>query len=147
MKSLFDNTARQEIRERLQKLTPDSSAQWGKFTCARVVAHFIDSMEIGFGERQVVENRGFLNSAFGRWLVTVAPMPVPKSAPTAPEYLVTQPGEFERDKQRVLDYLDRFAKGREQKWGVHPAFGNLSPEQWSRLHYRHFNHHLTQFGC
>lgn len=148
MQSLFDNHSRESIRTRLLNLKPDSKAQWGKFDVNKMLAHCIDTFEVGFGEREVVVKKGILNSGFGRWLVIDSPIPWGKSPPTLPEYfLVTKPTEFARDHQRVLDYLDRFAKGRDQKWGISPFLGNLTPDQWSRLHYRHLNHHLTQFGC
>lgn len=29
---------------------------------------------------------------------------------------------------------------------LHPAFGELNPEEWEQFHYKHITHHLTQFG-
>ncbi|HEY3296645.1 MAG TPA: DinB family protein [bacterium] len=146
MNSLFDDTVRAQIRERLEKLTPQHKAQWGKFVPATMLTHLIDTFEVAFAERPVTVKKGFLNSALGRWMVIDSPMPWPKGSPTAPEYLESKPGEFVRDKQRVLAYVDRFAKGRGQQWGRSPGFGDLTPEQWSRLNFRHLNHHLIQFG-
>lgn len=146
--SLFDNHSRESIRVRLLKLQPDSKAQWGNFDVNRMLAHCLDTLEVCFAERPVeVTGNFFWNSALGRWFVIDAPLPWPKGAPTAPDFFVTQPTEFARDRQRVLDYVERFAKGREQTFGVSPFLGTLNPEQWSRLHYRHLDHHLKQFGC
>jgi hydroxymethylglutaryl-CoA reductase len=30
---------------------------------------------------------------------------------------------------------------------LHPAFGWLDHSGWMVLHYKHFYHHLRQFGC
>jgi hypothetical protein len=30
---------------------------------------------------------------------------------------------------------------------AHPMFGRMSGRLWSQLTYRHFDHHLTQFGA
>ncbi len=146
MKTLFDDAARAAIQSRLLRLTPDSTARWGKFTAPKMLAHLIDSFEVAFAERSVDVKQSFLNTALGRWLFVDAPMPVPKNLPTAPEFLVTQPGEFERDKARVLTYLERYGRGENQKFGQSPAFGTLTPQQWAKLNYKHLNHHLTQFG-
>jgi hypothetical protein len=146
MKSLFNNSVRSEIRERLTKLTPECKSKWGKFTPETMTAHMIDALANSFGERQAEVKKGFLSSRLGQWLIIDSPMPWPKGVPTAPEFLKSPPTDLERDKARVLEYLDRFGKGRDQKWGVSPAFRNLTPDQWSRLQYRHLNHHLTQFG-
>jgi hypothetical protein len=74
-------------------------------------------------------------------------LPVPKNAPSHPLYFEQKPELFERDRQLLITYLERFAKGREQTWGIHPAFGKLTPEQCARLQYRHIDHHLKQFGA
>jgi oxepin-CoA hydrolase/3-oxo-5,6-dehydrosuberyl-CoA semialdehyde dehydrogenase len=29
---------------------------------------------------------------------------------------------------------------------VHPVFGPITPEEWSRAHFKHARHHLLQFG-
>lgn len=29
---------------------------------------------------------------------------------------------------------------------VHPSFGRMRPKDWDVLQYRHFDHHLRQFG-
>lgn len=146
MKSLFDTTTRGGIRERLLALTPESKGKWGKLTPATLMAHLIDAMAISFGERAVEVKRGFLSTALGKWMIIDAPMPWPEGTPTSPEFLVSKPTEFAQDKARILEYLDRFAKGRLQPWGQSPIMGTLTPEQWARLQYRHLNHHLVQFG-
>jgi hypothetical protein len=147
MPSLFDNHSREAIRVRILKLRADSKAQWGTLDAARLLCHWLDGMEMTFGERDLVAEKGFLNTALGRWLVIDMPLPWPKGAPTMKELWTTKPGDFAADRKRVLDYLDRFAKGREQKWGVSPKTGHLTADQWARLSYRHFDHHLRQFGC
>lgn len=38
------------------------------------------------------------------------------------------------------------ARGPSGSWAEHPAFGNMSGKDYGALIYRHFNHHLTQFG-
>lgn len=146
MQSLFDNQVRANIRERMMKLTPETKAQWGKLDAPRLLTHMIDTFRVAFGEQEVQPSKSVLYSAFGRWLVIDSPIPWPKGAPSSAEFWLTRPGDFEQDRRRVMDYIDRFANGSNQKWGKSPRLGVMSAEQWSRMNYRHLNHHLTQFG-
>lgn len=146
MKSLFNDSVRQDILTRFDKLTDSSPRKWGNFTPAKLLAHCIDTFEVTFAEREVVVRKGFLNTPLGRWLIIDSPIPWPKGSPTDPEYLKGDPHEFAADKARVRGYIERFAKGSNQKFGPSPGLGYLTPDQWSRLHFRHMNHHLRQFG-
>ncbi len=145
--SLFDTSTREQILTRLKKLNATSQAQWGKLDAPRMLAHVIDTFEVTFAERPVEVKKNWLNSAIGRWLIIDAPLPWPKGAPSSPVFWVTTPGEFETDRARVRGYVERFGKGTNQKFGPSPLMGQLSPEQWSRMHYRHLDWHLKQFGC
>lgn len=146
MKSLFDSQPREEILRRLENLHADSKAKWGKFDAGRMLAHVIDTFEACFAERRITVSKNMFNTVIGRWMVIDGPVPWPKGAPTSPELFVTQPGEFLHDKQRVIDYIKRLEKGPNQTFGPSPYLGKLTPGQWSRLHYRHLDHHLKQFG-
>jgi hypothetical protein len=48
--------------------------------------------------------------------------------------------------RRIAEYIERFARGPDQPWGVHPILGPLGAEDWGRLEYHHLDHHLRQFG-
>jgi hypothetical protein len=72
----------------------------------------------------------------------------PKSAPTAPEFIVTDEGDLNERRASLRAAIDKFvAKGESQSFQVHAAFGKLSPKDWGALAYRHLDHHLTQFGA
>jgi len=147
MKSLFDREPREEIVARLEKLNADSKAKWGKFDAGHMLAHVIDTFEACFAERKITISKNMFNSVIGRWMVIDGPFPWPKGAPTSPELFVTKPGDFDYDKQRVINYIKRLENRSHQEFGPSPYLGELSPAQWSRLHYRHLDHHLRQFNC
>jgi len=44
--------------------------------------------------------------------------------------------------------IDRFAVGGPQCCTKHPHtfFGQMTPEEWATLMYKHLDHHLRQFG-
>jgi len=143
MKSLFDSNARTEIIRRVNGLKPDAQARWGKMNIAQMLCHCIDGLKITFAEKgEIKPPKGFMSTALGQWLIINAPLPVPKNAPSMPMYFELKPELFAEDCKRLTEYLERFAQGREQKWGIHPAFGKMTPEQNARLQYRHIDHHL-----
>jgi hypothetical protein len=147
MKSLFDNASRDEIIRRVSLLRADSLPKWGKMNVAQMLAHCIDAQKITFGEKGDVKMPvGFLTTALGHWLLIKMPMPVPKNMPSHPLYFEYLPAKFEQDRDLLIDYVRRFAKGRSQTWGIHPAFGRITPEECAALQYKHLDHHLRQFG-
>ena len=80
--------------------------------------------------------------------MVVGPKPYKKNTRTAPIFLVEGPRDFEKERQRLLDHLDKT-----QKLGTahfhqkeSHAFGPLTEKEWNTLFYKHLDHHLQQFG-
>ena len=87
----------------------------------------------------------FMRTAF-KFFVLNGPWPKGK-APTSPEFLATEDYDFDAERVQVKGLIQEVAGRRlDDVWGVHPRFGPLTGKEWSRLHYKHFNHHLGQFG-
>ena len=60
---------------------------------------------------------------------------------------VTQPSEWERDLGTLEALIGRFVLlPAEREWPGHPFFGAMTKASWARVSYRHFDHHLRQFG-
>ena len=150
MKTLLDPKTLDETIERVNKITPDAPAVFGKLSPHSMLCHLIDSFEIGFGQKGELKiNSGFLNSKLGRWFVIDSPIPWPKGKLDAPpEFLETTACDsFDQDREKVLSLLKKFQDGETQSWGISPLLGKLGPQQWGRLQFRHTDHHLQQFGC
>ena len=149
MRTIFDPELEQQTIERIQRLTPDAARRWGKFTAPRMVAHLIDALQTPLHEREVVVRRSITTNRIVRH-VMIFWLPWPKGrVPTMTEYfLVTQPGDFGADVARLCDYVHKVADAGRRGFDFqpHPAFGDLSREQWGGLMLRHADHHLTQFG-
>lgn len=78
----------------------------------------------------------------------VGPAPYRRSVPTAPQFRIAGPKDFGRERQRLLDYLERVQRegaaafeGRESL-----SFGAMTSSEWNVSFYKHLDHHLTQFG-
>ena len=147
MPTFWDAATRDDICRRVERLTPDAKAQWGKFNVTEMLAHLNDAMRMAIGELPV-EPKNMPLRYFPLKQLIVYALPFPKGAPTAPELLVRCSGaEFEQERAEFRTIVDRLAaKPATDVWPEHPAFGTLTYRAWGVLKYRHADHHLRQFG-
>ena len=149
MKSMFETGATTQILARLDRLTPDAPARWGKFTATKMLTHVNDAMRMALDDIQPAPRPSFLSNPLVRYLI-IHVAPFPKGAPTAPELLARgKDGATELDAERKTfrELLTRLAaRSTSEQWPPHPAFGNLSCRDWGVLGYKHTDHHWKQFG-
>ena len=151
MKNWFNPPDATAAVDRLERLSPSAKAQWGRFTAHDALCHLADPLRVALGEKDAKR----LASPVGLPVIAqlvVWVLPWPKGAPTAPEYLpgkgMTNPTEFDRDKQTLLGLLQRFSEyPADQDFPPNPVFGRLTRQGWGRLMWRHVDHHLRQFGA
>jgi hypothetical protein len=146
-RTIFDAGERDDLLERLDRLTPDATARWGKLTAHRMLCHLSDSLRVSLGEAPAAFKAGHLANPIARWLLAYV-IPFPKGrAETAPEMLLTQPLDWDADLASAREYLRTAAqRGPNGKWARHPAFGDVSGELYGVFIRKHFDHHLRQFG-
>ena len=146
-RTIFNPGDRDALLERIDRLTPDAPAQWGRMTAPRMICHLSDSLRVGLGEKPAAFKNGPLANPVARWLLAYV-IPFPKGrAETAPEMLTSQPSDWQSDLATARDYLRAAAqRGVNGKWAPHPAFGNVSGTLYGVFIYKHFDHHLRQFG-
>lgn len=147
MKSIWHDEARQELHDRVERVTWDAPAVWGRFTPPTMICHLADSLKMAMGDLKVApKHLPIRYPPLKQLIIYVAPFP--RSAPTAPELLTRAPQEWANDVADVQALLDRAASSRTtDSWPEHPAFGELSKRAWGVLIYRHMDHHLKQFGA
>jgi hypothetical protein len=148
MNSLFNPGDRDALARRLAELEPDAPRRWGRMDPAQMLRHCAIALGDALGDRPVKQ-------AFLGRLVTplirgqvFGDKPFRRGAPTDPLYVVRDPRDFEAERSRLATLIDRVVqRGAVRTDGmVHPFFGRLSGDQWGRLIYKHFDHHLRQFG-
>ena len=146
IKNLVNDAVKQEIVERISKLTASTQHQWGKMDVAQILAHVQIPIGVAFGT----------NTVKGNWLMKLI-LPLFKKAlyddkpwkqglPTDKTFIMTgQSKDFEEEKNQLLDKIYRFSESNmiNEK---HPVFGKLTKEQWSKATWKHIDHHLKQFG-
>jgi hypothetical protein len=64
-----------------------------------------------------------------------------------PQFVAKQNYDFEMERTRCLRLVDKVAAHDiDAEWTTHPMLGRMTGSEVSRLHAKHLNHHLTQFG-
>ena len=148
MKNLFQPEALAEIKQRLEKLQPTSQKEWGKMEVAQMIAHCSAAMEVAVGEKS--PPRMFIGRIIGPLFKSAftSEKPLRKSTPTDPSFLIIDQRNFEKEKSRLIELIDKFASGGPEKVtsNPHSFFGKLKPVEWSTGMYKHLDHHLRQFG-
>jgi hypothetical protein len=149
-RNLFQPERIDEIKERLRQLRPDNSRQWGKMSPAQMLAHCSAGIEMAVGT--IRPPRAFIGRVIGSAVKRVAlrdEEPMRRNSPTAKELLITRDVDFEAERKRLSNLIDRFAAAGPSGCTGHPHafFGPLTPDEWSILMYKHLDHHLRQFGA
>lgn len=150
MNTLRDEATMNSVRERIGKLTADSKPLWGKMNVGQMLCHCNDGCQMSMGKLEVGDTSNILSRTLFKFLVLNV-IKMPKDAPTAAELDQmkdgTPPEDFERDREMLLASLAEVSSMPIDSGPVrHPFFGNMTRTQWSRLGYKHIDHHLRQFG-
>lgn len=148
--SIFEPAKRARLESRLNSLTADAEPKWGKMNAAQMCCHLSDSIRTAIGEKPCADVSSFASRAVLRPLA-VHVLPVPKNLPTLPELdrdkLGTAATDLESDRATLLSLMDKMcALGDGHAWAAHGKFGPLTRKEWGLLAYKHFDHHLKQFG-
>ena len=150
MKNTLTPEGKKAIHDRLEKLTPDTPAKWGSMKVNQMLAHMNDAHKIALGMKPAIDKSNFYTNKI-MFPVAVYILPFwPKGEKTAPELDQVQEGTKAKDFYTELEFLykmmDILEEREASKFHPHPMFGKLTKEQWSDLLYKHFDHHLRQFG-
>ena len=148
MKKLFEAATVEEVKERVARLRPDSDRLWGKMNPAQALAHCSAAMEMAVGEK--LPRRILIGRLLGRLAkksMIVNEKPMPRNARTDKSLVVSDERDFVAERQRLIEFIDRFAAGGPGVCTKHPHFffGPLTPVEWAALMYQHLDHHLRQF--
>ncbi len=149
MKSLFDQNNSKEIICRINNLKPDSEALWGRMNVAQMLTHVQTPLMVLFGEMKL--KRGLIGMLFGSIAKKqlTGEKPFKQNLPTAPKFVVSDSRNFEEEKKKIINMIERFTSLGEKSIANknHPFFGNMTTEEWDNLQWKHLDHHLRQFGA
>lgn len=146
-KSIWNAEERAAVLARFDALKPDAKAAWGVMSVSQMVKHCTLPFLAAAGEMTVTPKKTpFRNWVMKKLIIYV--LPWPKGAPTAIEFLNLDEGDLKERVAELKRVADRFAaKGPQQKFAEHAAFGELTGGDWGALMHRHLEHHLRQFSA
>lgn len=149
MSLIYDAKTLESFTQRIELLSPESQAKWGKMQVAEMLAHCSLVFEYNNGQRQAKVSpimKFFLKPMMRK--VIVGAEPYKQNSPTAPYFKVVKTEVFELEKARLIANLTKYSKdgatgatSREHVW-----LGPISAEDWSQAMTKHLDHHLGQFG-
>lgn len=150
MKSLYQPEQSADVKQRIASLTPNHQRQWGKMNVGQMLAHCSVVMETALGE--IKPPRMFIGRLLGGLVkarVLKDDQPVGRNAPTADYMVVADQRDLDKEKERLIGLVERFASAGPQGCTTHPHtfFGSMTSDEWARLMYKHLDHHLRQFSA
>ncbi len=147
--NIFTTEVSAEIVNRINKLTANTPAQWGKMSVNQMLAHCNVTYEMIYENIHPKPNflMGFILKTFVKSKV-VGEGTYPKSSPTAPQFVIKNQPDFDLQKTRLIDYINRTQQlgGNAFDGKESHSFGILNTSEWNNMMYKHLHHHLTQFG-
>lgn len=146
---LFDASTLDAAIARINRLTPETRAVWGRMTVDQMLAHLCVSYEMVYTTKHKRPN------PLMRWVLkrvvkdrVINDVPYAQGTPTAPAFRITDARDFQVERERLIGYLRRVqAEGRSAFEGRESlSFGPLTAAEWNALFSKHLDHHLRQFG-
>jgi hypothetical protein len=148
--NIFNRTVADEVIQRINTLSTETQPTWGKMSVDQMIAHCNVTYEMTF------ENIHKKPNAFIRFILknlvkskVVSEKPYGKSGQTAPEFVIKGTKNFEEEKARLIEYINKSQGLGESHFNnkESQSFGILSSVEWNNMFYKHLDHHLSQFGA
>ena len=150
MNNIFSPQETQELIQRIEKLTPESQALWGKMSVSQMLAHLNVMYELVY-EPEKHKAPGPLMKILIKMIAkktVVSETPYSHNMRTAPAFLIKENRDFEKEKNRLIAFIHKtrelgeyYFEGKESF-----SFGKLSKQEWNNMFAKHLDHHLKQFG-
>lgn len=142
---------REVLPRAIGQLKSDAQSRWGSMSAQQMVEHLAWAFDLSTGTRLI--ECSFTEDQRGRmkaFLYDNRPSPRDFMNPALASGLPPlQHAGLPEAKAALLSSIGRFLDPAEPMTGVrhtHPIFGPLDREEWSRTHFKHGFHHLSQFA-
>lgn len=149
MQNIFQPDIAAAFIARIEKLTPAMKPLWGKMNVAQMLAHCNVTYEMVYEDKY--RKPGGFKKLLLKWFIkdfVVSEKPYKHNLRTAPEFLVVDNREFEQEKKRLKDFIQKTSELGEDHFDgkISHSFGPLSKSEWNNMFCKHLEHHLSQFG-
>ena len=149
MKNIFKKEVTEEVISRVNKLETTSQPIWGKMSVSQMLAHCNVTYEMVYTDKHPKPNAftKFMLKLFVKKIV-VSEKEYAKNGRTASQFIISDEKEFETEKKRLVDYINKTQQLGESEFDGKEShsFGKLTVNEWNNSFYKHLDHHLNQFG-
>ena len=154
MESIFSEQGKQAFIDRINKLVPTSQPQWGKMNVSQMFTHCHTALNTSIAGNELKGGRGLVEKVMSALFGKIAKKQIlngdgmKKNMPTAKGFKITVEKDFETEKKKLIEVLNTLVEKSDNKQLAekHPFFGEMSINDWDRLHTKHLEHHLSQFS-
>ena len=150
MQDIFNAKEARNYIDRINKLTPETQAKWGKMSVDQMLAHCNVTYEMVYEPHKHKAPGGiakFILKSFVKPKV-IGEKYYSQNSPTAPQFKIAGDRDFDLEKKRLIGFIQKTQQlGREAFDGKESfSFGKLKAQEWNNMFAKHLNHHLEQFA-
>ena len=149
MKTIFNNSSREQLIARIKRIDQNNKAEWGKMNVFQMLKHNTHWNEWILGKNNHTYKQTFVGKIFGK--IALKKMikdekPFDKNIPTSDQFKAKEFfGNLESEKSKWISLIGEYENYSNPNF-VHDFFGKMTKEQIGILAYKHTDHHLRQFG-
>ena len=149
MKNAFIKTDTEDFITRINQLTPETKALWGKMNVSQMLAHCNVTYEFLYDNIHPKPNpfMKLILKLFVKKMV-VSEKGYKPNNPTAPQFIIKEEKDFETEKIRLINYINKTQELGESHFDGKEShsFGVLNKTEWNNMFSKHLDHHFKQFG-
>jgi|SRR5690606_1435942 len=149
MKTIFDQSIRNQLIERIKQINENHQAAWGKMNVFQMLQHNTYWNAWILGKNKATYKQSLLGKIFGKMALNKMlkdEKPFDKNVPTSRQFKAKKlSGDLTSEKAKWI-YLIQEYENFSNPGFIHDFFGKMNKEQIGRLAYKHTDHHLRQFG-
>ncbi len=148
--NIFTKEVCNQVIERINKLSNDTPALWGKMDVAQMLAHCNVTYEYLYTDKHPKPKFciKLILKLFVKGKVVGGTLEYAKNSPTAPEFKMSDKKSFEKERDLLIQNILRTQELGEAYFDNREShsFGVLTKNEWNNMFYKHLHHHLNQFG-
>ena len=150
MKSIFDESNRAALINRIRTVNERSSSLWGKMNVYQMLKHCTIWEEWIQGRNKPTYKQELLGFIFGKLALKSMikdEKPFKRNVPTSAAFKVKElNGDIESEKKKWISLIEGYENYSNPGF-IHDFFGEMTKEQIGILAYKHTDHHLRQFNA
>lgn len=142
----------EEVPLLLNHLKPDTTPLWGSMTPQQMVEHLQFSLAVTTGAKIMKVITPWYMQPFLKFFI-LSNRPIPKNIKfpgnkegKLPPLKYASLEEAKAQLIRAIEDTIYFMRKSPEVKTSHPLGGVFTPDNWRIFHYKHFTHHLRQFG-